>query len=197
MRFLTSEEADRYLNTVGMKVGEWHRIEPIDARAKSKQGWFNYRAPRDALALYAFSALMIDWFSRGDWKILQLDNSNHFPRVAELLLSRTLGMKRPIDFAEVRTFIFEDTNDDERIQNQVVIAGVIYSLLMFEGHAYIVSSADGGYRLGVQDGFIYFQGTEEAIARGRTVVKRFEDGGMANWQSEVETAWQDRILGER
>lgn len=196
MKSLSPEKANRYLSTLGMKIGGWNELAYIEEQEQSNRKWFNYRAPRDALALYSFSALMTDWLPRGDWKILQFDNSNDFPRVTELLLSRVLGTKQPIDLTQTRTFIFEYTNDENRIQNEVVITGLIYFLLVFEGHAYMVSSADSGYRLGIQDGFIYFQGKEEALARGREILKRFEDGGMADWQSDVEATWQEsRIIG--
>lgn len=182
------------MSSLGLKIGGWNELAYIDEQVKSNRKWFKYRAPLDAPTLYRFAALMIDWLQSGDWKILQFDNSNYFPRVIELWLSRALGTKQPIDFTQTRTFIFEDTNVEERVQNQVVLAGIIYSLLAFDGHAYMVSSAGGNHRLGIQDGFIHFEGDEDAVARGREVVNRFEDGDVAYWQSDVEAAWQDSLI---
>jgi hypothetical protein len=88
MKPLGPEEANHYLAPLGMKIGSWNRLDLLDEREASSRSYFNYRAPRDAGALYHLSAFTTAWLPHGEWRILQFDNSNHFPRVAELFLSR-------------------------------------------------------------------------------------------------------------
>jgi hypothetical protein len=196
MKPLNPEEASSYLKQIGMKIGAWNRVDLLDDGLKQDRTWFNFPAPGDAKALWHFSALLGDWLPRGEWRILQFDNSNHFPRVAELFLSRVVGATQPVDFNASPTLFFEDVDDEALVQNSSVLTFFVFNLLMFEGHAYIVSSADGGYRLGIQDGYVYFEGTNDAVSHGREIVKRFESAAIADWANDVEAAWQERQIAE-
>lgn len=183
VKTLTIEEANTYLNQVGMKTDSWCHVIDHDEVVSKNKIWFNYHAPRSAAELYLFSMHVAGWLTKENWVLLQLDHSTTFSLDEACLFGRLLfGFRGFYDFDKpsgARTFLFEFGKDKE-LDNMAafLIANVISTLLLFEHHACLVSSGTvhrEAERLGIQDGFLYFHATDEvSIAKARNIISQYE-----------------------
>ena len=105
---------------------------------------------------------------------MQLDNSNAFDAVQSCLFERYLcGTQHKIDFADQRSFLFDSKADKE--SSDLLISQLIFLLLLFEGHGYVVSSASqNGECLAIQDGFVYFSSNKLKVSDAKDLIKCFE-----------------------
>jgi len=199
MKCLTVDEANAYLSEVGMKVGEWNQIVDIGSQSK-KSDWLNYRAPKDQLL--KFSQHVAGWLPEGSWKMLQIDHSTGWidPVQASLLGGLLFGAEalRDMNSTENRNFFFEFGKERYFDDNQeLLISNLIYVLLLFESHAYVVSSkGTAGQRLGIQDGYVYFSSRDRSdILKAEALIKKFENNPSASpkWVSEIVAAHQERF----
>jgi hypothetical protein len=156
-RIIDRLEATTLLKSVDFEIGSWNDIRLIGDQA-SKESTVSLRSPRDAADMLCLAQHATGWIPSGEWKLLQFDNSNAFTRVENVLLSQLLfGSPRVVDFnaIENRTIVFESSGEQtENIDLQ--ISNVVFALLLFESHAYLVSSGSSKHeRLGIQDGVIH------------------------------------------
>ncbi|MCL2872118.1 MAG: hypothetical protein FWF41_03905 [Betaproteobacteria bacterium] len=75
MKCLTKEEANIYLGKIGMEIGEWNNIQKKTSVSSEKFHWVNHQTPKGARDLYKYAQAVADWLPRGNWKILQIDDS--------------------------------------------------------------------------------------------------------------------------
>jgi hypothetical protein len=116
------------------------------------------------------------WLPRGDWKIVQIDNSNAFSRDEfSLFLGLLFGAEFGRDLNN-RTFLFQYPNSEgASYDTDLMIANAIFALLLLEGHGYVVSSGSArGERLAVQDGAIQFLSRDESMSGAEMLLRRFE-----------------------
>jgi hypothetical protein len=191
VRLIAKEEATCYLREVGFDIGSWNEIAPAGALA-AQPNWLNIQAPRDAKQLLHLSHHAAGWLPRGAWKVVQFDYSNCFTRVENVFISNLLfGSVGFADFNSVErpAILFEFGDDLSQNESlELLIANLVYATLLFEGHAYLVSSASaGGERLGVQDGFLYFQSRTQDASGAADLIERFRRDPTADpqWITEI------------
>lgn len=161
MRLLTTAEADEYLQTIGMHIGSWNQIADLP-RVGTARTYLPYSAPTNSRELYVFAHHAAGWLPAGKWKIFQIDNSSAFCRdelqFIDTLLGANKGLSGESD-AWSQSILFEGAeNANLDVSAELTIARLIYLFLLFEQHAYVVSSASlNGQRLGVQDGVVDFE----------------------------------------
>lgn len=198
MRWLSSQDADSYLDAVGMKLDSWNRLVYVDVAPDTEPYWRNYQAPKDTHSLFTFALHVAGWLPRGPWKILQIDNSSSFGVVQASTISRLLpGLVSPFTTTiQNSTCLFEfDGQELTDGDTELLIANVIYLFLLFEGHGYLVSANSKSREcLSIQDGFVYFSAGEESVAGAETLIRNFEATPLAlpKWATEMEIAAQDR-----
>lgn len=200
MKCLTAQQANEYLNSIGMKIGDWNRITDIAGRQHGKPNWINYRAPKDGLGLLNFSHHVAGWLSKGDWKIFQIDHSTGWmdPVQASLFGGLLFGSGDMPDLVENRTFLFEFGENKTTDENtELLISNLIFVFLLFESHGYVVSSnSNAGQLLGIQDGFVYFFSKEKNISGAEVLLKNFERNPLAppQWIIEIFAERQEHAL---
>jgi hypothetical protein len=191
VRLIAKDEAIRCLREISFDIGSWNEIGPTGALV-ARPNWLNIQAPRDAKQLLHLSHHAAGWLPRGAWKIVQFDYSNCFNRVESVFVNSLLfGSAGFADFnsAERPAILFEF--GDELSQNEsleLLIANVVYATLLFEGHAYLVSSASaGGERLGIQDGFLYFQSRTQDVSGAADLIEQFrrDPSRPPQWVAEI------------
>ncbi|HEY9198440.1 MAG TPA: hypothetical protein VIR60_03665 [Gammaproteobacteria bacterium] len=196
MRCLTTEAANAYLASLGMKVGEWNEISQL----YKKYEWISYKPPRDASRLWRFAQHAAGWLPSGKWKILQIDNSNYLDAVDGLFLSKLLGTPKAVDFAAEHSIMFEFGDHRKENENaEFVLTCVIYLFLLFEGNGYVVSSGSSdGEVLGVQDGLAMFISGGHGLANARDTLQAFENDPelYPSWISTIIARRQDEEVGE-
>jgi hypothetical protein len=117
MRPINTPEANSYLRSIGMEIGAWNKIADAPDPRPEERTWVHYEAPSVARELVVFSQHVAGWLPRGDWKLLQIDNSTSLDYFESALLGRLLlGSMETPNFAENRSFIFEF--DEKKIHEQ-------------------------------------------------------------------------------
>lgn len=115
------------------------------------------------------------------------DHSNVIPDDVGLLLDRITLLDGAACLVNEGAVLVEYGSDKtENLRNDVAFAGVIHLLLLFEGHAYAVSSGSNEFQvLGVQDGFVYFYGAKSAQESAEKMMRLFESNPLSSpaWSS--------------
>ncbi|BAX63805.1 hypothetical protein [Burkholderia stabilis] len=192
MRLLTTAEADAYLQTIGMHVGSWNQIADPPHESTGRT-YLPYSAPTNSRELYVFAHHAAGWLPAGKWKIFQIDNSSAFCRnelqFIDTLLGTNKGLSGESD-AWSRSILFEGAaNANLDVSTELTIARLIYLFLLFEQHAYVVSSASlNGQRLGVQDGVVYFESDVFYRPIADQLMRVFESAPLRL------PSWMDRFL---
>lgn len=192
MTLLTTAEADAYLQTIGMHVGSWNQIADLP-RVGTVHTYLPYSAPTNSRELYVFAHHAAGWLPAGKWKIFQIDNSSAFCRDERQFIDTLLGTnKGPSGESDAwpQSILFEGTaNANLDISAELTIARLIYLFLLFEQHAYVVSSASlNGQRLGVQDGVVYFESDVFYRPIADQLMRVFESAPLRL------PSWMDRFL---
>ena len=170
MRCLDKDEAAQHLAEIHVTVGGHSELKPLD---NSAIAWVHCRAPHNALELYSFAFHISSWLAVGDWKLLQIDDSNSFA-TDEIFLFSTLAGLSPVEATTYNSFVLEYRGaESERLRNEMTIANLIHIFLLFVGHCYIASSATPGRLLGLQDGFAYFISNDEGLRSAKAVLEQF------------------------
>ena len=197
MRYLTREDANALLRTIGIKVGDWNQLVDIDARAHERRQWTNHRAPADTRGSYAFAQYLAGWIPSGEWKLLQIDNSTSMDPVQQALVSSLLfGPTEIANLLERRSFLFEFTGDATfDVASELQLCNLIFSFLIFDAHVQIVSSSGNAERyLSLQDGVAYLIARDIKMAGAEILLKTFgENPGVSpSWIQEIVSREQER-----
>jgi hypothetical protein len=176
MKALSTQEANAYLAHIGMRIGDWNQIADIGGPQASESSWVNYPAPENSNELLSFSQHAAGWPPKGEWKMLQIDNSTCLDAVQENFIGRLLfGPEYVGRLNDSRNFLFEfgkSWTDDRN--TELLISDLVFSFLLFEAHGYFVSSnSNDGARLGIQDGFAYFSARDKDIHGTNTLLENF------------------------
>lgn len=198
MKCLTIQEANAYLNSIGMEIGNWNQITDIAGRQLSKSNWINYRAPKDGLL--NFSHHVAGWLPKGNWKIFQIDHSTGWmdPVQVSLFGGLLFGADNIPDLNQIEnsTFLFEFGKNKTADENtELLISNLIFVFLLFESHGYVVSSnSSAGQLLGLQDGFVYFSSREKNISRAEVLLKNFKrnPSALPQWGMEIFAERQEQ-----
>lgn len=160
MKCLTAYQANLYLNSVDLEIGDWNQIAGLGSQ---EIRWVNFHAPDKARELFNFSCHVAGWIPFGEWKIFQVDNSTYLNAAQSIILSQLMSeFDLNFDCQKHRTFLFEfgaEQKDNEK--TELLIANLIHLFFLFEGNCYLVSSnkATRNY-ISIQDGFAYFYSNE-------------------------------------
>lgn len=150
---ITNLEVNKLLKPLDMHIGAWCEI-------KDTHNGKNviYHVPRDADKMYIFAQHAANWIPKGKWKIFQIDNSTSLSKDAEIFLSAFLGkLDSNIDFSKEKSFLLKFDNDLSDPKKQFILGDIIFTCLLFECHAYIVSEGSrNGEIISIQDGAIFF-----------------------------------------
>jgi len=191
MKCLTFNEANAYLSAIGMMLGNWNQVTDIDSSVHKARSYEKGRAPAGSLELLNFAQHMAGWVPNGDWKIIQLDNSTNLdPIQASLFGGLMYGPRdiRDLDFEEQRTFLFQLGQSDDS-STELLIAHLVYLLLLFECHGYVVSSgSSSGEVLSLQDGFVYLSSRDKEAAGAKSILQASEKNPL------MAPAWVQKII---
>jgi hypothetical protein len=189
LRVLSRTQADAYLKEVGTTLGDWNEVLPIRALERN-QTHFPYRSPQNGLELFNFAQHVAGWIPKGHWKLVQFDNSTSLSTdEAYFLVSGLNKGEEAIDVEQCRSFLFEFTDEWElNTAKELTIANVLFLVLMFQCHGYVISSSSRtGRYIAFQDGFVYFYGeesdTEEAALMVRSLAR--EPLKNAQWVQDI------------
>jgi hypothetical protein len=176
---ISEERANKLLALVGMKIGGWNELLPIDEKSSGAKsaGWSNFKAPSDVRELFNFSLKIAEWIPVGEWKILQIDNSSFFTGAQNKILSQLSGRASSGEkFSDSATYLFQFGRSEELdLQQEYLVASFIFMFLVFELHGYLSSSESSNcQRLGLQDGFVYFMSNPIEVEKANALVKSFE-----------------------
>lgn len=175
-----------------MQLGGWGNIGHEMGTAGVR--WTKFLAPERNLLV--FSQHVAGWLSRGAWKLLQIDSSTGWmdPVQTGLFGGLLFGGEHSsaLDQRPERAFLFEFDQAKRRNDDiELLIANLIFVLLLFGLHGYVVSSDDeSGRILGIQDGFAYF-GTREEECDISALASMFEAETVSPPQ------WVADIISER
>jgi hypothetical protein len=174
MRILDHEEANIYLNAVGMKIGGWNEICDASDREYDHSQSTKYQAPKGSRELHNFAQHVASWLPNGTWKLFQIDNSTS-PLEHETFLIRRLlfcsAEQAPLPF----TLLFEIESGG--LNEELLLSNLIFLFLLFELHGEIVSSnSRNGKYLSIQDGFVYFMSRDDRdIVEAKALLNRFDE----------------------
>jgi hypothetical protein len=199
MKSITPEQANVYLSSIGAQIGDWNQITDAPNHYGGKSSWEKFHPPKDSLLNFSYHSAQ--WLPKGAWKILQIDNSTGWidPVQASLFCGLLFGENHTHDINQIgsRTFLFE-FGSNERINQStdLLIANLIYVLLLFELHGYVVSSKSHGKILGLQDGFVYFSSRESGVSGAEILIKDFERNPTLypRWIADIIAAGQEKML---
>jgi len=189
MKILDSAAANTYLHSVGMEIGEWNEIRD---RA-GQPSWRSQAAPADARELLTFAQHIVTWVPNASWKMLQIDNSAVFDSFQIHFLDSLLRLEAgSVGFGNGRSFLFEFSGSEtEDAGTEFVLANLVYALLLFDAHGYVVSKNSlGGEKLGVQDGVAYFMARDADLTKATELIDTF------NARPLVSPDWIVRLLNE-
>jgi hypothetical protein len=199
MKCLNENEANAQLSTIGLMLGNWNQITDIDTAPNKKRSHVKFRAPTNSLKLLNFSRYAAGWIPKGEWKIFQLDNSTNFDPVQTSLFGGLVyGYQNipSVDLRDRRTFLFNFFNDDDK-KTELLVSNLIYLILLFECHGYVVSSGgNAGQILSFQDGFAYFSANDEEVFGAKFLLQQaIEEPLVApEWIQEIIKNYQDTHL---
>lgn len=197
MKFIPPHETNERLASIGMRLGEWGNIEPLSP-ASDKAGWKHAPAPPNNL--FNFSHHVASWLPSGEWKLVQLDNSSGWidPAQVSLLASlMSIASNPQILNSSSRNAVLIEFHGESCVQSELTVGNIIFALLLFKLHAHIVSSGgNAGVLLSIQDGFVYFSGTDSDTRRSESIVANF----LANpcsypvWIRDLAAAGQEAAI---
>jgi hypothetical protein len=194
MKSLKPEDAQVYLDRIGMEIGVWNQISDIGGQHINELKWLKYRAPEKARELYIFSQHIAEWLPSGIWKLLQIDNSTTLDICESNLFCKLVGIDDFIKFSEeihCRTFLMETSrNTTLHAYENASLTNLIYTLLLFECHAYIISSESrNGERIGIQDGFAYYISRQNDFFDIENSMKHLQSNPLASprWVVNLES----------
>lgn len=142
-----------------MAIGSWNQL--IFAHDESKAltiGSVTVAPPSNAIDLRNFAFQVSGWLPKADWKLLQFDNSNSLRAYEDMLLRQVSCTLPDGTFSTHRALLFQFSSDStSRVAMELMVASLIHYLLLFEAHAYVVSSnCQNGQMLSVHDGAVSF-----------------------------------------
>lgn len=190
MRAITVQNAGKFLDVVGLRIGSWCQVEAaVKSKDSSPSCWEKYRAPENAQELYSFAQHIAGWLPKGQWKMLQIDNSNAMDFAQTEFLRRSQAdSQRAVNPQTDKTFLFEFDGSEKANQSQeLLISDLIFMFLLWEGHGQFVSSTNlAAEYLSIQDGFVYFC-SNERIRVNQNPVAIFEKNrrGAPSWVLQI------------
>lgn len=197
MKAIDTHEVKERLAALGMGLSEWGSVVSISGSEQST--WRCMSAPLDHL--FRFSHHVASWLPRGTWKLVQLDNSSGWidPAQESLLnaVFHRVGGSSDLSFNTHSSFLC-DCSIDGDIPSELTIGNVIFVLLLFRLHAYVLSSGSiRGELLGIQDGSVCFSGVATAVSRAESMIRVLSDNPASYpaWILEVISERQERDLG--
>jgi len=190
MKRLTIPEANSLLAAINMQVGPWNQLEEVGDHCSAPGKRVHYQAPKDGNALLNFAQHITTWLPKGEWRILQIDNSTSLDAVQENQLGRILYGPNHLDgLCGDKTFLFEFGHSPQLDKNlELVISELVFTFLLFESHVYFASAGSkNGRYLGVQDGFVYLFGNERSMEDAGHLLKNFEQfpNKAPDWIMEI------------
>lgn len=187
MKILSKNESDRYLHTIGMKIGEWNKITYLNKNNHSN--FFKLQAPKIARDLLQFSHHIAGWLPKGNWKFLQIDNSGGLQIDELVVFCKLISSEcKTLNLAQQNSFLFEFGFDSFLDQEtELLISYIIYFFLHFESHCHLVSSSsDSGEILRIQDGFVYFCSDEKRLLKAHEIIENFQQNKtLPDWVAKI------------
>jgi hypothetical protein len=169
---VSRDQAIPYLEKIGKEVNEWGQIVEVGS---NELEWVNIRAPVEARDLMVFCQTIISWLPEGVWRIIYINNATVLNAAEELHLARILyGSKAEAGNKINPCLIIENDSGDVSAESDFFIVDIMYALLMFEGHAHIVSSGSSNHEcLSIQDGFVYAYSSRDRVSSFEYVISNF------------------------
>jgi hypothetical protein len=123
-----------------------------------RRGSIDLRPPLGALELFVFSMHLSQWLPRGEWCLLQFDNSTFLSHDEELLLNSLFFEDSSKTYLPV-LFDFVQETDEKKLLVQ--LSHFMFLLIMLQAHAQIVSSGGAqGEMIHILDGAVTLSGRE-------------------------------------
>lgn len=200
MQSLLKSEAELYLKDIGMGIGDWNQVIDLTDGKSIDTNLVQQKAPDKYLL--NFCQHVAGWLPSGDWKIFQIDNSTGWmdPVHASMFYGLLHGSDflSKIDYPEKRSYLFEFSQDKRQMMNQeLLLANLIYVFLLFESHGYIVSSgSQQGQVIAIQDGVIYMASRNGNAIDAKKILKSYSENPSKspNWVLEFMQEEQEASI---
>ncbi len=159
MKIITSDSANKHLSSIGFRISSWNGIESTKTSDSVPELWEKIRAPNRNLLNFCHH--VVNWLPKGGWKLFQIDNSTGWmdPIQLSLFAGLLLGENNQLSYNQNtdRSIFFEfGEGEVKNAYTDLLIANLTFVFLLFNSHAYIVSSGSiGGELIAVQDGYVY------------------------------------------
>lgn len=165
------QDMNSILQAVGVEIGGWGELKSINTDLDSRA---NFIPSGEALRLYVVATKLAKWLDTEDFFIIQVDNSNSPAddevEMLNILLKPTNGNINSSD----QTFMF--SRPEANLNMMTVLTAVIYFLIMFSWHAYLVSDKSYmGKRIAIQDGMVSLLGSAEDVKKAEFIIHELEN----------------------
>jgi hypothetical protein len=194
IKVLSPQHTRELLAEVRMEIGSWNGVRILPSGLSSKSEFVVGYSPEGALALHNFAEHVTSWMPCGKWTLVQLDNSTSLSPSERFLLGGLLGVPKDElkwDGSRSRSFLLEDAGESGQVERKLAISNILFVLLLFCGHGYLVSSESGtGRYLAFQDSVIYFYGDSVDIAEAKSLLELLKGKSLKSpeWVMEYDSA---------
>ena len=204
MRLLSAQEANEHLSSHGMELGDWNEIRDVGGRERDASQVRQLHAQDyDLLNLCHH---LVAWLPRGDWKLFQADHSTGWldPVQMSWISGLVYGGEgiRDLNDRQNLGFLFVcDSRDPLATANKdLVVANLMYVFLLFNLHAYVVSSdSRNGEMVGLHDGVVYLSSRSGAMVGADAMIDRLarQPSARPKWILDLIATHQEQTLVRR
>ena len=152
-RILDRREVESYLGGLGLCLDDWNRVRDANPSTERRDA-VELSPPAPALELHVFAQHVAGWLPSSRRKLIQIDNSSAISADEAALLNLILcGDYFGGPSTDAKSILIDSS--DGGSQADFLLAHAIFLLVMFEQHAFIVSSeSKDGEVIAVQDGAV-------------------------------------------
>ena len=169
---------EQALHAVGMQMGAWNRVvDPERQQGKNDNIASFYSVEMTTLAqdMHQLAAYAAAWLPAGRWKLLHLIHGCASEN-ERFLLGRMLGISF-LDLNIPESFIFDyGHSTDIDHENDLGIINIIFFLMLFENHAFLVSSgSEDGEIISIEDGVVAFKSRKSDISGAKKLLDKYHE----------------------
>ena len=186
--------AKEILGSINMDIGYWSRIVFLDRECSGFRTEENYEGkPIESATNIVRTAL--HWLGGHEWKLIQFDDTRGFNVIQNALINPYLfGLDeekwKDLDRAGVDGAFLCHVGSQKfsRCNTDLIVSNIMAMSLVWSIHCGVVADGVHDKLLETVDGFLYFCGSETAIAEGWEIYEHFCEN------PDTEVQWVTQAL---